>query len=46
VSAGFVDALAAGGDERHACPDDHSEPAFHQVDECLGVELRDAVDLL
>jgi hypothetical protein len=49
VGADLVDALTAvghdQGDERTG-PGDHSEREFHQVEECLRVELRGAVDLL
>ncbi|MFD0396418.1 hypothetical protein ACFQ3Z_46200 [Streptomyces nogalater] len=49
VSAGFVDALTAvGDDERNERPSsgDHSEGQFHQVEECLGIELPGVADLL
>ncbi|GAA5608779.1 hypothetical protein Sgri01_07148 [Streptomyces griseus] len=49
VSAGFVDALAAVGDDQgDECTGtgDHSEGELHQVEERLRVELRGGTDLL
>ncbi|MFC8201586.1 hypothetical protein ACFUTV_40295 [Streptomyces sp. NPDC057298] len=49
VGAGLVDALAAVGDDEGdegSGSGDHSEGEFHQVEECLGVEFRGAVDFL
>ncbi|MGW2112377.1 hypothetical protein [Streptomyces sp. NPDC001948] len=49
VGAGFVDALAAVGDDQgNECtgPGDHPEGKLHQVEERLRVELRGGVDLL
>ncbi len=49
AGAGFVDALAAVGDDQgdeRAGPGDHAEGELHQVEEGFRVELRGGVDLL
>jgi len=49
VGAGFVDALAAVGDDQgdeHAGPDDHAEGKLHQDEKCFRIEFLRGVDLL